>query len=71
MACATLHNMRIHYNLPIHEEELADEQINQNIYENIEIPNTDQQGGPRAVAKRIQRHILDQFDHLRDGEEED
>ncbi|XP_029340937.1 putative nuclease HARBI1 [Acyrthosiphon pisum] len=70
-ACATLHNMRIHYNLPIPEEELAGEQIGQNIYENIEIPNIDQQGGPRAVAKRIQRHILDQYDHLRDGEVED
>jgi len=70
-ACATLHNMRIHYNLPIPEEELAGEQIGQNIYENIEIPYIDQQGGPRAVAKRIPKHILDQFDHLRDGEEED
>jgi len=71
-ACATLNNMRIHYNLQIPEEELAIEvieQIGQNINDNLELPYIDQRGGPRAVATRIQKQILDRFNHLRDGED--
>lgn len=68
-ACATLHNMRIHYKLPNHEEDLDVELNGQNMDANLEVPYIDQRGGPRAVAKRIQRQILDQFDNLRDGED--
>lgn len=67
-ASATLHNMRIHYKLPNREEDLDVEQIGQNMNDNLEIPYIDQRGGPRAVAKRIQRQILDQFHSLRNGE---
>ncbi|XP_008179536.1 putative nuclease HARBI1 [Acyrthosiphon pisum] len=70
-ACATLHNTRIHYKLPNREEDLDVELIGQNMDANLEIPYyIDQQGGPRAVAKRIQRQILDQFDNLRDREDD-
>lgn len=69
-ACATLHNMRIHYKLPVPEEDLDVELNGQNMDANLEIPYIDQRGGPRAVAKRIQRQILDQFDNLRDGEDD-
>lgn len=66
-ACATLHNIRIHYNLPIPEEEYAGLNMNSRIInENLEVPYIDQRGGPQEVVKRIQKQILDWFDHLRD-----
>lgn len=69
-ACATLHNMRIHYKLPNREEDIDVEQIGQIVDDNLEMPHIDQQGGPRAVGKRIQRQIIDQYDNLRDGEDD-
>lgn len=40
------------------------------MHANLEIPNIDQHGGPRVVAKRVQIQIMDQLYHLRDGEED-
>lgn len=69
-ACATLHNMRIHYKLPNREEDIDVKQIGQIVDDNLEMPHIDQQGGPRAVGKRIQRQIIDRYDNLRDGEDD-
>lgn len=69
-AYATLHNTRIHYKLPNHEEDIDVEQISQIVDDKLEMRHIDQQGGPRAVGKRIQRQIIDQFDNLRYGEDD-
>lgn len=81
-ACAVLHNMRIQHRLPLEEfEELI--AINQNsnagligtVDHNgnadfIDVEEDLAQRGPRVVAQRIQRQIMqERFPNFRDAEE--
>jgi len=52
-ACAVLHNMSIHYRIPIEEENIDKRNINN--YKERDLPQNDvaMRGGSRAVAMRI------------------
>jgi len=71
-ACATLHNIRLHCNLPAFEDFDAIAQEN-NTVEHQPAPEFDPALGPnerapRAIAQRIQKQImLEQFGNCRDG----
>jgi len=57
-ACAVLHNMRIHYRVPV-EEENIDNWINDDYgVRHLEDNEMLERGGPRAVAMRIQKQIM-------------
>jgi len=74
-ACATLHNIRIHCNLPTLEDfDIIDQENNQDeLLENQPEPEFDpaligNERGPRAIAQRIQKQLmLEQFGNYRDG----
>lgn len=55
-ACAVLHNMRIHYCMPIDVENI-DNRNNNNNYVRTENEEAER-GGPRAAAMRIQKQIM-------------
>jgi len=68
-ACAVFHNMRIHY-LPIEEENIDNRNIN-NYYNERNLQQNDfaMRGGPRAVAMRIQKQLMqDWFPGYVDGD---
>jgi len=57
-ACAVLHNMRINYRVPV-EEENIDNWINDDYgVRHLEDNEMMERGGPRAVAMRIQKQIM-------------
>ncbi|CAI6370113.1 unnamed protein product [Macrosiphum euphorbiae] len=64
-ACAVLHNMRIHYRIPIDVENIEngnnDEYAIRNFQQNED--EIAERGGPRAVAMRIQKQILQNWFH--------
>lgn len=74
-ACATLHNIRIHCNLPAFEDCDAIDQENNRIELHMNEPEPEfvpaliaNERGPRATAQRIQKQlILDRFRNFRDG----
>lgn len=75
-ACAVLHNMRIHYRLPMPDNDAVDYQIIANNDDGHE-RDVQRQGedvlrqGPRAVARRIQQQIMrERFPQLRDADED-
>lgn len=68
-ACAVLHNMRIHYRIPIEEENIDNRDIHN--YNERNLPQNDvaMRGGPRAVAMRIQKQLMqDWFPGYIDGD---
>lgn len=71
-ACTVLHNMRIHYRLPLPDyDEAAVYEIMDNNHNNRHEENILRQQGPRAVARRIQQQIMrERFPQLHDADEE-
>ncbi|XP_022162166.1 putative nuclease HARBI1 [Myzus persicae] len=68
-ACAVLHNMRIHYRIPIEEENIDNRNINNYIERNLPQNDVAIRGGPRAVAMRIQKQLMqDWFPGYIDGD---
>jgi len=70
-ACAVIHNMRVHYRLPIQPFEDCIEQEpvegNNRINENNEIED---RRGPRVVAMRIQKQLMaNWFPNYVDGDQ--
>lgn len=70
-ACAVIHNMRLHYHLPIQEIDnyIEQEPIHGNNMnnENNEIIN---RGGPRVIAMRIQKQLMaNWFPNYVDGDQ--
>lgn len=64
-ACAVLHNMRIHYRIPIDVENIENGNNDGYAIRNLQ-QNEDEiaeRGGPRAVAIRIQKQILQNWFH--------
>jgi len=57
-ACAVLHNMRLHYRLPIDEENVIPENEPIPILNNLEVAEMEVHRGLRAVAQRIQKQIM-------------
>jgi len=57
-ACAVLHNMHLHYRLPIDEENVIPENEPIPILNNLEVTEMEVHRGPRAVAQRIQKQIM-------------
>lgn len=74
-ACATLHNIRLHSNLPAFEDFDAIDQENNRVelLEHQPEPDFDpalrpNERAPRAIAQRIQKQLmLEQFGNYRDG----
>lgn len=56
-ACAVLHNMRLHYKLPIEEEDIIPI-APANHMNDIEAEEALPHRGPRAIAQRIQKQIM-------------
>lgn len=54
-ACAVLHNMCIHYRLPIEVENIENCYDNDHNLRNLEHNEMAERGGPRAIAMRIQK----------------
>lgn len=68
-ACAVLHNMRIHYRIPIEEENIDNRNINNYIERNLPQNDVAIRGGPRAVAMCIQKQLMrDWFPGYIDGD---
>lgn len=66
-ACAVLHNMRIHYRLT--DIENIDYSDNTNYYNDFHQNEIVERGGPRAIAMRIQKQIMqDWFPNYIDGD---
>lgn len=59
-ACAVLHNMRIHYRLPLELEENIFDDVHADQANNIDEEEQDVilRRGPRAIAQRVQKQIM-------------
>lgn len=73
-ACAALHNIRIQCNLPVHEDDndfFQENNVDELHVNNRELAFIVNERGPRAIAQRIQKQIMEQFGNFRDGDNED
>jgi len=68
-ACAVLHNMRIHYCIPIEEENIDNRNIDNYNIRNLQQNDVAMRDGPRILAMRIQKQIMqDWFPGCIDGD---
>jgi len=58
-ACAILHNMRLHYRLPLMQDDnIIEDLYNVNNINDDEVNEALPHRGPRAVAQRIQKQLM-------------